>query len=184
MMTSMLILSLAYALVAALLLTLCITLPGKRGLKISLIALVSVFYAVTWIGHQSMLGWPTSEDMPVDFRVLWITIDEPDKVTREPGGIFFWVRALDEAGIPKGTPRAHRIPFTQEAAEEAQAAIGKMEEGDVMNGTLSRNSVRDKDQQERDGNRYEGTELVSGDDGFRPMFELRAVNPPTLPPKA
>ena len=86
--------------------------------------------------------------------------------------------------IPKGTPRAHRIPFTQEAAEEAQAAIGKMEEGDVMNGTLSRNSVRDKDQQERDGNRYEGTELVSGDDGFRPMFELRAVDPPTLPPKA
>ena len=67
MMTSMLILSLAYALVAALLSTLCITLPGKRGLKISLIALVSVFYAVTWIGHQSMLGWPTSEDMPVAF---------------------------------------------------------------------------------------------------------------------
>ena len=33
MMTSMLILSLAYALVAALLLTLCITLPGKRGLE-------------------------------------------------------------------------------------------------------------------------------------------------------
>ena len=184
MMTPMLILSLAYALVAALLLTLCIALPGKRRLKISLIAFVSVFYAVTWIGHQSMLGWPTGEDLPVDFRVLWITIDEPDKVTREPGGIFFWVRALDEAGIPKGIPRAHRIPFTQEAAEEAQAAIGKMEEGDVMNGTLSRNAVQDKDQQERDDNRYEGTELVSGDDGFQPMFELRAVDPPTLPPKA
>ena len=61
MMSSMLILSLAYALVAALLLTLCITLPGRRMLKIALIALVSVFYAVTWIGHQSMLGWPTGE---------------------------------------------------------------------------------------------------------------------------
>ena len=184
MMSSMLILSLTYALVAALLLTLCITLPGRRVLKIGLIALVSVFYAVTWIGHQSMLGWPTGEDMPETFRVLWITIDEPDKVTREPGGIFFWVRELDEAGIPKGIPRAYRVPFTQEAAEEAQAAIGKMEEGEVMNGTLSRNTVRDTDQEDRDDDRYEGTDLVSGDDGFRPMFELREVEPPTLPPKA
>ena len=32
--------------------------------------------------------------------------------------------------------------------------------------------------------RYEGTDLVSGDDGFQPMFELREVEPPTLPPKA
>ena len=55
MMSSMLILSLTYALVAALLLTLCITLPGRRVLKIGLIALVSVFYAVTWIGHNHQL---------------------------------------------------------------------------------------------------------------------------------
>ena len=53
-----------------------------------------------------------------------------------------------------------------------------------MNGTLSRNAVQDKDQQERDDNGYEGTELVSGDDGFQPMFDLRAVDPPALPPKA
>lgn len=45
MMSSMLILSLAYTLVAALLLTLCITLPGRRMLKIALIALVSVVSA-------------------------------------------------------------------------------------------------------------------------------------------
>ena len=70
MMSSLLTLGLAYALVAALLLALCIGLQGRRLLKIGLIALVSVFYSVTWLGHQSMLGWATSEDMPDAFRVL------------------------------------------------------------------------------------------------------------------
>jgi hypothetical protein len=145
---------------------------------------VSLFYGVSWIGHQSTLGWPTAEQMPESFRVLWITIDEPDKITGDRGGIFFWVRALDEAGIPMGTPRAHYVPFTPEAAEEAEAALGKMEEGDVMNGTMSRNAVRDKEKQDREKNRYEGNDLVSGDDGFRPTFELKEIGPPTLPPKA
>ena len=119
MMTSLLMLGLAYALVAALLLALCIGLEGRRLLKISLIVLVSAFYSVTWLGHQSMLGWATSEDMPDAFRVLWITIDEPHKATKEAGGIFFWVRELDEAGIPQGAPRAYHVPFTEQAAEEA-----------------------------------------------------------------
>ena len=44
MMTSLLMLGLAYALVAALLLALCIGLEGRRLLKISLIVLVSAFY--------------------------------------------------------------------------------------------------------------------------------------------
>lgn len=184
MMPSLLTLGLAYALVAALLLALCIGLEGRRLLKIGLIALVSVFYSVTWLGHQSMLGWATSEDMPDAFRVLWITIDEPDKATKEDGGIFFWVRELDEAGIPQGAPRAYRVPFTEQAAEEAQAALGKMEEGDVMNGTLSNNAMREKDQEAQRESDYEGTDRMGGDDGFRPMFELREVAPPTLPPKA
>ena len=108
MMSSLLILGLAYALVAALLLALCIGLQGRRLLKIGLIALVSVFYSVTWLGHQSMLGWATSEDMPDAFRVLWITIDEPDKATKEDGGIFFWVRELWVAEEAQATLKTKR----------------------------------------------------------------------------
>ena len=133
MMESLLFLGASYAVVAALLVALCVNLAGRRSLKIALITLVSVFYGLTWIGHQNTLGWPTSEQMPDQFRVLWITIDEPNKVTQDMGGIYFWVRELDEAGIPQGVPRAYHVPFTAQAAEEAQAALGKMEEGKVMN---------------------------------------------------
>ena len=183
MMPSLLVLGLAYAVVAALLLTLCVSLPGRRVLKLMLIIGVSLFYGVTWLGHQGMLGWPTAEDMPENFRVLWITIEEPDKVTREPGGIFFWVRALDEAGIPFGSPRAHFVPYTDQAAEEAEAALGKMEAGDVMNGTLSRNAVQERGEAPERENESLGNDAISGDDGYRPTFELIEVAPPTLPPK-
>lgn len=184
MMTSLLFLGASYAVIAALLVALCVSLPGRMALKVALIALVTAFYGLTWIGHQNTLGWPTSDQMPDQFRVLWITIDEPNKVTREHGGIYFWVRELDEAGIPYGIPRAYHVPFTAEAAEEAQSALGKMEEGKVMNGTPSRNLVRDKERPEPQGIEYEGTDRLAGDDGFRPMFELIEVAPPTLPPKA
>jgi hypothetical protein len=56
MMTSLLTLGLAYALVAALLLALCISLDGRRLLKISLIVLVSAFYSVTWLGPSKHVG--------------------------------------------------------------------------------------------------------------------------------
>lgn len=183
MTTSLLFLGTSYALVAALLMTLCASLPGRRTLKIALITLVSVFYGLTWIGHQNMLGWPTSEQMPDQFRVLWITIDEPDKVNRDLGGIYFWVRDLDEAGIPQGVPRAYHVPFTAQAAEEAETALGKMEEGKVMNGTPSRNIVRDEQRPEQIDSRYEEADRLAGDDGFRPLFELKEVKQPTLPPK-
>ena len=88
------------------------------------------------------------------------------------------MRELDEAGIPQGAPRAYRVPFTEQAAEEAQAALGKMEEGDVMNGTLSNNAMREKDKEAQRESDYEGTDRMGGDDGFRPMFELREVPPP------
>ena len=129
-----------------------------------------------------MLGWATSKTCPTPSG-CGITIDEPDKATKEDGGIFFWVRELDEAGIPQGAA-CLRVPFTEQAAEEAQAALGKMEEGDVMNGTLSNNAMREKDQEAQRESDYEGTDRMGGDDGFRPMFELREVAPPTLPPKA
>jgi hypothetical protein len=52
-----------------------------------------------------------------------------------------------------------------------------------MNGTPSRNAVRDEERPEPRANEYEGTDRLAGDDGFRPLFDLKEVAPPTLPPK-
>ena len=75
-----------------------------------------------------------------DVRVLWITIEEPDKAQKEPGSIAMWVRSLDEAGLAYGVPRAHSIPWSEEAAEAAQEALENLEE--LLNGRMSRDLRR------------------------------------------
>ena len=138
-MTSLVLaLSLAYAAVAALLLTLNLGTRFGPGIKGAAIVAVSVLYAVTWINLGGLMGWPSADPMPDDFRVLWISSDEPDKLSGADGAIYFWIRALDEAGLPVGQPRAHKVPWSEAAAEAAEEAMARIEEGELLNGRLGR----------------------------------------------
>ena len=103
-------LSVTYAVVAALLLNLNLATRYSPWIKATAILVVTVLYAGTWLGTRNLLGWASPDPIPDTFRVLWISMDEPDKSSGTPGSIYFWVRELDEAGLPKGEPRAHRIP--------------------------------------------------------------------------
>ena len=115
---TVIILTLAYVGVAALLLNLNLGGAIRFGwsVKLGAIVLVTGLYVAAWVGHNGLLGWPTSERMPEDFRLHWVTVTEPDKVTGADGSIFFWVRILDEAGLPHGDPRAYRVPWDEETA--------------------------------------------------------------------
>ncbi len=178
------ILSLAYAAVAALLLNLNLATRYNGAVKFGAIAVVSGLYIGAWNGHQDLLGWATPQGMPEEFRVHWITIDEPDKKTGEDGSIFFWVRELDQAGLPASEPRAHRVPWDQDTAEAAQEALEKLEQGEPLNGRMSRQVLAEEEPPPQEGLDYEGAPALSGSDGFRPQFEFSRVPPPTLPPKA
>ena len=61
--------------------------------------------------------------MPADFRLHWVVIEEPDKVTGADGKIYFWIRELDQAGLAEGAPRAYQIPWDEDTAEAAQDAL-------------------------------------------------------------
>ena len=176
-------LSLAYAAVAALLLSLNLATRYALGIKAVAVAAVTGLYGVTWLGLNGLLGWATPAVMPEEFRVLWITMDEPEKATGEPGHIFFWVRELDDAGLPVGEPRAHRLPWSEASAERAQAALEQLEEGERLNGRLGRNLV-DDDGSLESGTAYAGERSAAGAGGERPDFEFVRVPPPALPAKA
>lgn len=183
MTAAVVLLSVAYAGIAALLLSLNLTTRYAVWVKALAIVVVTGFYGVSWAAWNGMLGWATPASMPADFRVLWIAMDEPDKQTREPGYIYFWIRALDEAGLPDGPPRAHRIRWSEDAAETAQAAIDALEEGELLNGTLGRNLVGDREATDEQTG-YAGESSVTGTGGERPLFEFVRVPPPALPPKS
>ena len=91
-------LSVTYAVVAALLLNLNLGTRASPRIKGTAIVLVTVLYAGTWFGTRNLLGWASPDPIPENFRVLWISMDEPDKSSGTPGSIFFWLRQLDEAG--------------------------------------------------------------------------------------
>ena len=178
-----LILTLAYVAIAGLLLNLNLATGIAGWIKTAAIVLVTTLYAGVWFGYQDLLGWATPDSLPEEFRVHWITLDDPDKVTGEPGAIYFWVRELDDAGFPIGAPRAHRIPWDEESAEAAEEALAQMDEGELLNGHISKGAL-DEESSVIEGADYAGDRTRSGDGGDRPTFEFSRVPPPSLPPKA
>lgn len=176
-------LTVAYVAIAALLLNLNLATAVAGWLKVTAIVLVTALYAGVWYGYQDLLGWATPDSLPEEFRVHWITLDDPDKVTGAPGAIYFWVRQLDDAGFPVGAPRAHKIPWDEDSAEAAEEALARMDEGELLNGRLSKGALAEA-ASVVEGADYAGDTTISGDGGDRPTFEFSRVPPPTLPPKA
>ncbi len=177
-------LTVAYVAVTALLLNLNLATRLNVFVKAGAVVLVTGLYAVAWHGHIGLLGWATRDPLPDDFRVHWITIDEPDKAAGTAGTIYFWVRELDAAGLPHGQPRAHRVPWDEATAEIAEEALMQLEEGELLNGRITLQIV-DPDAQPLvvEGADYGGDALASPSGGDRPQFEFSRVPPPALPPK-
>ncbi len=183
MTTVIVALSIAYAGIAALLLNLNLATQYSAVVKTLAIALVTGFYVLAWQGHQNLLGWATAADFPEEFRLHWITIDEPNKSTGENGTIYFWLRSLDEAGFAVGEPRAHRLPWDEKTAEAAEEALSTLEGGELLNGRFSRQMMEPAEEPDP-SIADDASPAVSGSDGFRPQFEFARVPPPALPAKS
>ena len=177
-------LSLAYALIVALLLNLGLASRWGLAVKLGAILVASGFYVVAFEGHKQLMGWATSAVMPAQFRLHWITIEEPDKASRSPGSIFFWISELDAAGLVNSEPRAHRLPWDEATAQAAEEALAALNEGEPVNGFISRGAITAEESPTDQGDSIAPSVNPSGDGGPRPSFEFRRVPPPTLPAKA
>ncbi len=175
-------LAIAYAVTTALLVNLNLNSIYSPWLKTAAVVLVSVLYLVTWRAANDLLGWATPAALPENFRLHWITIDEPDKVVGTPGTIYFWLRPLDDAGLPIGEPRAHRVPWDEDTAQAAEDALAELEGGTPLNGRMSRQVVNPDELPEDERPQYDDAGSVTH--GEQPSFEFVRVPPPALPPKA
>jgi hypothetical protein len=180
---SALVLTLAYVTVAALLLNMSLATRYSARVKTLVIVLVSLLYFGAWHGYRGLMGWPTPDPLPESFRVLWISIDEPDKASGLPGSLDYWVRALDSAGLASGAPRAYTVPWSEAEAEAAQEALDRMDEGEVLDARRTRAPLASPDeapvfQEEEWGNR-----ISPGEEVRRSKFEFMAVGKPNLPAK-
>jgi hypothetical protein len=127
-------LSIGYALLGILLLTLCIFARVHWLVKAGAIALTSAFYVMNFFETRALLGWSSIDPLPPRFKLLSARIVEPHSLEGEPGAIHLWVEALDADNFPSGVPRAYRLPYDARLAEKTEAATKASAEGKPQGG--------------------------------------------------
>jgi len=72
----------------------------------------------SWPGVQ---GWPTDRDLPEQFFLHAVNIDEPNS-------IFLWGTQFTQ-GLGQTEPRAYRLPYTPELHDKVDKATRKIRKG-------------------------------------------------------
>ena len=100
----------AYVVIAVLLLDLNLASRWVWPIKAAAIVVTTGFFAASYLGAVSLLGWPSRSPIPPRFQLLSSKLVEPDKRSGSGGGIFLWVDALDENNVPVWHPALVRTP--------------------------------------------------------------------------
>jgi hypothetical protein len=127
-------LSVAYALVGALLLVVLVYARLPWPLKGIAVIVTSSFYIASFLGTRGLLGWASVDPLPPYFKLLQARIVEPHSLESDPGAIYLWVEALDEDNRPSGVPRAFRIPYSDKLADKTDKAQSELAAGRAQGG--------------------------------------------------
>ena len=134
MLEERLILILAYLFIAILLLSICLHTSFSKKTKLLTIIISTGFYVTTWKGYESILGWPTFEELPENFQINWAIIEEPNKRLKKEGSLYLWIVELDEFGKKFGKPRSYNLYWNEDNQKLVQSALHKLQEGEQLNG--------------------------------------------------
>jgi hypothetical protein len=131
---AILTLSVAYAIVGALLLIVLVYARLHWSLKAAAVVVTSAFYVVSFAGMRGLLGWASTDRLPASFKLLQARIVEPHSLEGDPGSIYLWVEELDEDNRPSGVPRAFRVLYSDALAEKTHAAQNEIAAGRPQGG--------------------------------------------------
>lgn len=127
-------LSIAYALIGALLLLVLVYARLPWPAKAVAVVVTSAFYVLSFTGVQGLLGWASIDRLPPSFKLLQARIVEPHSLEGDPGAIYLWVEELDDGNRPSGVPRAYRLPYGDKLAKDADDAVHEMAKGRPQGG--------------------------------------------------
>lgn len=178
-----LLLSIAYAVVAALLLNLNLASPWRREIKIGAIFLVTALYVGAYIGAQNLRGWAIAEPPANPFKLHWAVIEEPDKANGTPGRIYILAQPMAAGGALRASPRLHALPFSPELADAVEEALEQIEGGRPFEARLAYKEARPPE--EAKIQKREGQSASENSAGERTTLKLefRDLPVPDLPPK-
>lgn len=137
MTVTILLMSGAYALVAALLALLLLATRLPFALKA--LATVATCAMILWTYQAigDLRGLPTDSEPPANFKLHWARVVEPNLLMKEKGSVFLWLEELDALNYPSGTPRAYTLPYDPDLVKKVQVAMGRIQDGEDVSGTIS-----------------------------------------------
>lgn len=169
--STLLLIVLAYAFIAALLVLIIIHSKLPFLLKLPLVLLTGLFMVVSYRGWNDAQGWPSSSEIPDKFLLHASVIEEPDSAQKTDGHIFIWATDL-EAQKPAAEPRAYVINYDQDVHSALEDALRNMRKGNIQIG--SKKITRSGDLPPRDFSRLGEQRIV---------LEFSDLPDPALPEK-
>jgi hypothetical protein len=127
-------LSIAYTLLAALLLMIALRARIAWPLKVAVVLVTSAFYCVAFFRTEGLPGWSAVAPLPPQFQLLWARVVEPNPLDQDPGAVHVWIEELDAANLPSGQPRAYRLPYSPALARKVEAARAEILKGHPTGG--------------------------------------------------
>jgi hypothetical protein len=127
--------SIAYVVMAVLLLGMGLTSRFAWWIKAVVIVITSAFFIEAFFATRSLLGWPGSGQLPHRFQLLWTRVVEPDPKLGDPGAIYLWVEELDDNNVPSGTPRSFKLKYSPPLADQSNKAKDEIMAGNPQEGT-------------------------------------------------
>jgi hypothetical protein len=135
--TVVIAISVAYVVMAVVLLCMGLTSRFSWWIKGAIIVVTSAFFIESFYATRSLLGWPGTGQLPPRFQLLWTRVVEPDPKVSDPGAIFLWVEELDDNNVPSGTPRSYRLRYSAPLADRSNKAKEEIMAGNPQEGTAS-----------------------------------------------
>ena len=125
----------AYILIAILLLSLNLYSSWSWQVKAGAIIITSLFYIVSFVSFSPLLGWPTTEMPPDNFRLIAAEVQQPNKVTGDEGTIYLWLAHINDLS-KNSPPRAYEFPYSNKLYEKVVIARAKLKKGVTLIGEI------------------------------------------------
>jgi len=133
-----LLLVLAYVALTALLVTALISTRLPLLVKAFLTLATIGLYAASYLGWQSVQGWPAPlKPLPERFLLHASVIQEPDQAAGTEGVIYIWLSDLVD-GVPSEQPRAYRLAYDKPLHADLEEALRNMRNGNIQLGRVTR----------------------------------------------
>ncbi|HIF50118.1 MAG TPA: hypothetical protein EYQ42_01045 [Thiotrichaceae bacterium] len=106
----------AYIILGLLLLSINLYSKWSWPVKAMTIIITSVFYVVTYYSFPPLLGWPTTQHPPSQFRLISAHVVQPNKETGKEGSVYLWLTEIKNMS-DSAEPRAYELQYSSELHE-------------------------------------------------------------------